>query len=164
MIVGTLLIWIGYLFFNSAKTYEQHDGIFSERYYNPSKIFTNTLLAGAAGGLWAVIVKPLFVLQYTHASRFDTITLCNGVLAGLVSVSASVDRVENWAAFTIGIMGATFYTCFVRFLQDWQLDDVTEGTAVHFVCGLWGLLASGFFDSFYGVWYDTDGKQFYFSY
>ena len=130
MIAGTLIIWISYLFFNSAKTFIEHDGIFTERWMGPAKIFKNTLLAGAAGGLIAMIFKPLIVFQYNHVSKFDVLTLCNGVLVGLVSVSGSVDRIDTWAAFTIGGGGAIFYLSFARFLQDMHIDDVSEGTAV----------------------------------
>ena len=91
-------------------------------------------------------------------------TVCNGILAGLVSISSSVDRIEPWAAFCIAIMGALFYIGFTRFLNDMHIDDATEGTAVHFCCGLWGLLATGFFDNEYGVWYKADWNAIYFSY
>lgn len=94
----------------------EYDGMFTERQNGPSKIFKSTLIAGAASGLTAIIFKPLVVYQYNHVSKFDCITLCNGIFAGLVSISASVDRVDTWAAFVIGVFGAVFYLSFCRFL------------------------------------------------
>jgi len=122
------------------------------------------LIAGAAGGIAAVAFKPLFVSQYNHVSKFDCLTVCNGILQGLVTISASCDRIDPWAAFCIAIMGAIFYLAFCKFLEDFHLDDVSEGTAVHFIGGMWGLLATGYFDTEYGVFYRADWKNIYFSY
>ncbi len=86
------------------------------------------------------------------------------MLAGLVSISASVDRIEGWAAICIAIIGATFYCAFCKYLECRRIDDPLEGSAVHMICGMWGLLASGFFDNQFGVIYGDPAKGHFFGY
>jgi len=90
--------------------------------------------------------------------------MCNGILAGLVSISAAADRVEGWAAVSIGIIGAFFYVFTLKALQVSRLDDAIEGVGIHMGCGIWGLLAAGFFDNTFGVFYGDPHKGRYFGY
>jgi len=67
IVVGCLVFWAGYLFFLGGKTYN----MFTSRDGSAGKIFENTFLAGAAGGLTAVLVKPCFLRTYRHVSYYD---------------------------------------------------------------------------------------------
>lgn len=104
-------------------------------------------MAAAAGGLTALFVKPFFLRTYRHVSWYDCQTLCNGILSGLVAISASIDRVEPWAAICIGIIAGIIYVLFLRWLVHLEVDDPVEGSAIHMGCGIWGVIAVGFFDN-----------------
>ena len=62
----------------------------------------------------------------------------------------------------IGIIGGIFYVLFCKYLEVRRIDDPVEGSAVHMVCGMWGLLASGFLDNQYGLIYNDPAKGHYF--
>ena len=143
VVTGTLIIWACYLFFTGGKTY----GVFVPRANAPPKVFMITFLGAAAGGLTSMLLKPFVMRPYKHLSWYDGQSVCSGILAGLVSISSGADRIENWAAICIGIIGATFYVLFCKWLESRKIDDPVEGSAVHMICGMWGLLATGFFDN-----------------
>jgi Amt family ammonium transporter len=77
--------------------------------------------------------------------------LLNGVLAGLVSVTAAAAWIEGWAAIVIGLLGGGLMYASVKFLESRKVDDPVGAVSVHGACGLWGLLSIGFFaDGTYG--------------
>jgi Amt family ammonium transporter len=65
----------------------------------------------------------------------------------LVGVTGACDRVENWAAFIIGIVSGLFYIAGCVFLEKLNIDDPVEATAVHTFGGFWGIIAVGIFDT-----------------
>lgn len=151
-------MWISFLFLSGIS----YSTIFAYRQYNAPKIFQNVILAGSGGALTALLLKPLVVNSYKKVGYFDTITLCNGLLIGYVSVSAGVDRIEPWAALTIGAIGAIIYIFGCKLIKLIKLDDPLEGTVVNLLGGTWSLIASGFFDTQYGLFYTHESKGRYF--
>lgn len=160
MVTGTIIFWACYLFFTGGKTYS----MFEFRHHSTQKIFTNTFLSGAAGGLFGFLLRPLLVRTYRHVSWYDCRSLTNGILAGLVSISATCDRCEPWAAVCIGIIGGIVYALMCKILEVAKIDDAVDGIPVHMGCGAWGLLAAGFFDNSFGIFYGDPGKGYYFAY
>jgi len=74
--------------------------------------------------------------------------MCNGILAGLVSVTASCSVVEPLAAVAIGIVGAGVYALSSHFvLNVFRLDDVVDAISIHGACGFWSMLAPALFAS-----------------
>jgi len=72
--------------------------------------------------------------------------MCNGILAGLVSVTASCSVVEPPAAVAIGIVGAGVYALSSHFvLNVFKLDDVVDAISIHGACGFWSMLAPALF-------------------
>jgi hypothetical protein len=69
----------------------------------------------------------------------------NGILAGLVSITAPCAVVEPYGAIIIGILGATFYKFASIMLLRLRIDDPVDAFPVHGICGVWGLIAGGFF-------------------
>jgi Amt family ammonium transporter len=108
------------------------------------------------GGLVTVWLKPVITRKYSQGKRFDLGDLCNGILVGCVGVTGACDRVENWAAFIIGVVSAFFYIAGSKYLEKFNIDDPVEATAVHAFGGCWGLLAVGIFDNTSGLIYVTD--------
>ena len=138
--LGTLFLVFGWFGFNTGSTLAGNDP-------NCARIAVNTTLASAAGGMaslfyiWARYRKP------------DPSFLCNGILAGLVSITAPCAYVAPWAAVLIGSAAGVLvvWSCFFieRVLF---LDDPVGAISVHGTCGLWGVLALGLFaDGTYGL-------------
>lgn len=85
------------------------------------------------------------------SKKYDVLTVCNGALVGMVSISAVADTVENWGSVIIGLIAAFVYVLAVLMLNFYRIDDPTEAVPVHFAGGIWGLFAAGFFDNFHGA-------------
>lgn len=96
-------------------------------------------------------------LSRTHS--FDVLTFSNGALVGMVAISASVDRVENWGAVLIGTIAAFVYVISVLTLEFYRIDDPLEAISVHFAGGIWGVFATGFFDTTSGVLFYGSFRQ-----
>lgn len=84
--------------------------------------------------------------------------MTNGILAGLVSITASCNVVEPWAAILIGIIGSCFYSLACRVTESCQIDDPLEAFQVHGCCGVWGVLACAFFMIDKGIFYGAEGS------
>lgn len=134
----------------------------TDRYTGVPKIIMNTILAGAAGGLVAAVLKPLVMGTYSKTHRYDVGALANGILGGLVAITAGCAAVQPWAALVIGIIGGIVYSLGCKVLWLIQADDPVEAAAVHGFCGIWGLIALGFFDNTQGLFCGTEksGKFF----
>ena len=145
---GTLLLWVCWLFFNGGSAV-----IFNPRKNGPAKVIMINVLSAAAGGLFAVFVKPRICGTYSFVSRYDPGTLCNGIIVGLVSCTASCDKIEVWSGFVIGTIGASFYSVGCLLLAYFHIDDPLEASAVHLGGGLWGVLAVAFFNNEVGIFY-----------
>lgn len=141
MVIGTLLLWISWLFFNggSAKT------MFNPRKKSVAKIIMNTMISAGISGLISTFFKP-YIMNTYKKSWYDVTGLCNGILGGLVSITGSCIDVLPWEAFIIGMCSAFVYTIGCRVLLRLNIDDPLEASAVHCFCGMWGLIAVGIFD------------------
>jgi len=64
-----------------------------------------------------------------------------------VSITGCCDRIEVWAALIIGAVGGVFYILGCWVLDRLHIDDPVEATQVHFFGGIWGTIATGFFDN-----------------
>jgi Amt family ammonium transporter len=131
--LGVLLLWLGWLGFNGGSTL---DG--SDAYMNLAVV--NTFLAAAAGAVAAMI------LTWLKTGKPDPSLTANGVLAGLVAITASCGSVENWAAIVIGLIAGGIVYAGVMFNEAvLKVDDPVGAIAVHGYCGTWGLLSVGIF-------------------
>ena len=72
--------------------------------------------------------------------------MCNGILAGLVAITAPCNNVTDWAAFIIGFIAAFVYIFASKMLRFLKIDDAIGAFPVHGACGVWGILAAGLFD------------------
>jgi len=159
MVMGTLILWVAWLFFNGGSAYT----MFGPRHQSVPKIIMNTLISGGVAGLISTFFKP-YVMQTYKSSWYDVGALCNGILGGLVAVTAACNNVQPWAALVIGIIAAFVYTLGCKLLTILDIDDPIEASAVHCFCGMWGLLAVGFFDKQQGLFSGAeDGKWRFFA-
>ncbi len=136
--LGTFILWFGWFGFNPGSTFNAH-------HLRIAVIAVNTNLAAAAGGLAALLISRW------KTTKWDTGMTLNGILAGLVAVTAPAAWIEGWAAIVIGLIGGGLMYAGVKFLESRGIDDPVGAVSVHGVGGLWGLLSIGFFaDGTYG--------------
>lgn len=160
IVTGTIILWIGWLFFNGGSTYS----LFTPRSNGPAKVILNTLVSGSIGGLVGVLVKPFILKTYSHVNKFDMGSLCNGILVGLVSITGVANMCEPWAAFIIGLIGGLFYIGGAFVLDKLHIDDPVEAAPIHLFGGTWGILAIAFFDNQKGLISDNEDKGRFFGY
>lgn len=130
--LGTLLLWFGWLGFNGGSTFAFNDQV--------PKILVNTLLAGAAG-----LTAPLLL---TLVGRHHTVPfklLMNGVLAGLVAITANCHAVSLSSALVIGGVGGLVMMGGDALLEKFHIDDVVGAISVHLGPGIWGTMAVALF-------------------
>merc|ERR1719426_362773 len=81
---------------------------------------------------------------------------CNGILAGLVSITAPCGSVQPGEAVLIGILGGLVYQGASMLMVKLKVDDPLDAFAVHGACGFWGVLAAGLFGEGNGAFYGGD--------
>lgn len=131
-VIGVFMLWLGWFGFNGGSVLSADPGA-------TSLVLVNTCLAAAAGGVGAIVA-------YTFVSRKpDLSMMLNGILAGLVGVTAGADTVTPGAAIFIGAVAGALVVASVFFMDRVQVDDPVGAVSVHLVCGIWGTLAVGIF-------------------
>jgi len=138
VVIGTFFLWFGWYGFNPGSTLSMKS---SGDAYIASLVAVNTTLAPCVGGLVVFLLRAKVV--YPHC--LDVGGFCNGILAGLVSITAGCAFVEPWEALIIGFVGGLLYQGASMLLQKLQIDDVVDAFPVHGACGIWGVLACGLF-------------------
>jgi len=99
------------------------------------------------GAIWVRTGKP------------DVAMTANGVLAGLVGITAGCAAVSNWGAVAIGAIAGVVVVVAVLAIDRAGVDDPVGAIAVHGVCGAWGTLAVGLFATENGLFYGGGGSQ-----
>jgi Amt family ammonium transporter len=133
VVIGTLVLTFGWMGFNPGSTFGGTD-------LRIAIIAVNTLLAASAGAVMA--------MAWTNWKwgKPDISMTCNGMLAGLVAITAPCAFVAPWAATVIGIIAGGLVCWSVEFFdKKAKVDDPCGAISVHGVCGAWGLLAVGLF-------------------
>jgi Amt family ammonium transporter len=129
--LGMFILLIGWFGFNAGSTLGVTDGRFAE-------VAMVTLL-GAAGGILGAYASTV-LLQRT----VDIGMVCNGLIAGLVAITAPSGYVENWAAPVIGLVGGLIVVPCIL-MVDRRLDDPVGVLSAHGLAGVWGTISCGLF-------------------
>lgn len=137
-VLGTFALWFGWYGFNPGSTLALHD---ADTAYLAGLVAVNTTLAPCAAGLVVFFLRAFVVAP----KMLDVGGFCNGILAGLVAITAGCAFVRPWEALLIGFIGGFVYQGASMLLQKLKIDDVVDAFAVHGATGFWGLLALGFF-------------------
>lgn len=132
MILGVLILWVGWMGFNPAS-------FLNAIGYNFADVAVNTNLAAAAGVIGATISALLLF------KTLDVSQMGNGALAGLVAITAPCAFVEPWAAVVIGVIAGLIVPPLVLFFEKVKIDDPVGALPVHGMAGIWGTLACGLF-------------------
>jgi Amt family ammonium transporter len=138
-VIGTFILAFGWFGFNAGSTLAVADG-------RVATVAANTMLASAAGAVTAL----LYV--WFSLRKPDLGMVCNGLLGGLVAITASCAFVSPAAAVIIGVVAGLLVVLSVVALERrLRIDDPVGAVSVHGVCGAWGALALGLFaDGSYG--------------
>lgn len=138
-ILGTIILFFGWFGFNPGSTLAGVD-------LRISVVAVNTMLAGAFGGFVSMMV--MWILY----KKPDPSMMCNGALAGLVAITAPSAFVNVNSAVLIGAVAGVLVVASVLFVdRKLKIDDPVGAISVHFVNGIWGILATGLFaDGTYG--------------
>ncbi|MFK7747544.1 MAG: ammonium transporter [Kordia sp.] len=134
---GVLILWLGWFGFNGGS-------VLSADPAATSLTLTTTCLAAAAGGVVAALVSTL------KFKNLDLTMFLNGILGGLVGITAGADQMSPTDAIIIGAIAGAIIVFAVSLIDRLKLDDPVGAIAVHLVCGIWGTLAVGIFGNLAG--------------
>ncbi|MGB3533437.1 MAG: ammonium transporter [Microcoleaceae cyanobacterium] len=137
--LGCLILWIGWFGFNPGSQLAADEVV--------PYIAVTTNLAAAAGGIAATATS------WIKDGKPDLSMIINGILAGLVGITAGCAGVSYWGAVIIGLIAGILVVFAVSFFDQIKIDDPVGATSVHLVCGIWGTLAVGLFDTTSGLFY-----------
>ncbi|MEM9809183.1 MAG: ammonium transporter, partial [Cyanobacteria bacterium P01_D01_bin.56] len=130
--LGAMILWLGWFGFNPGSTMAADPAAIS-RIILTTNIAAASGAVGAAGTSWIVLTKP------------DLSMIINGVLAGLVSITAACAFVSPGSAVAIGLVGGIIAVFAANFFDWLKIDDPVGAIPVHLVAGIWGTLAVGLF-------------------
>ncbi|MBM79660.1 MAG: ammonium transporter [Planctomycetaceae bacterium] len=137
--IGVFLLWFGWFGFNGGSVLTADPGLVS-------LTLVTTSMAAAAGGFSCAIVS------WAHSGKPDASMALNGILAGLVGITAGADQMSGLDAVIIGaIAGVLVYVSVVVVDTKLKIDDPVGAVSVHLVCGIWGTLAVGLFGAMAGT-------------
>ena len=136
--IGVFLLWLGWFGFNGGS-------VLSADPAAVSLVLTTTCLAAAAGGLAAMFASQLFF------GKPDLSMGLNGILAGLVGITAGADLMAMWSAIVIGLVAGVIVVFSVLFFDRIRIDDPVGAISVHLICGIWGTLAVGLFSPAHSI-------------
>lgn len=132
--VGAFILWFGWFGFNPGSSLGAVGN-----WELIGSVVVNTFLASAAGGI-ATMVYTYFVYE-----KIDITMVINGILAGLVSITAGCNVVDPSSAILIGLIAGVLVDIAVLFFDRLKVDDPVGAVAVHGINGLFGTIAVGFF-------------------
>jgi Amt family ammonium transporter len=140
--VGAFILWFGWFAFNPGSTLGAVGN-----WELIGTVAANTFLASAAGG-----ISTMFYTYFRYGQIDITMTI-NGILAGLVAITAGCNVVDSNSAIIIGLIAGVLVDIAVLYIDKMKIDDPVGAIAVHGVNGLFGALAVGLFA--------TDGGLFF---
>tara|TARA_B100000809_G_scaffold266931_2_gene333204 strand:- start:17694 stop:18935 length:1242 start_codon:yes stop_codon:yes gene_type:complete len=135
---GVLILWLGWFGFNGGSVLSADPAL-------TSLTLVTTCLAAAAGGVGA------FAFSQILYKNFDLTMFLNGILGGLVGITAGADQMSPTDAILIGLIAGIIIVLAVALIDKLRLDDPVGAVAVHLICGIWGTLAVGIFGAMASV-------------
>ena len=134
---GVLILWLGWFGFNGGSVLSADPAL-------TSLTLVTTCLAAAAGGISAALTSRIAY------NNLDLTMFMNGVLGGLVGITAGADQMLPMSAIIIGTIAGPIVVAGVALLDKCKLDDPVGAIPVHLFCGIWGTLAVGLFGEMAG--------------
>ena len=135
---GVLILWLGWFGFNGGSVLSADPKL-------TSLTLVTTCLAAAAGGVTSAIFANILYKKY------DLTMFMNGILGGLVGITAGADQMSPTDSIFIGFFAGIIIVLGVSLIDKLKLDDPVGAVAVHLICGIWGTLAVGIFGEMAGI-------------
>jgi len=130
--IGVFLLWLGWFGFNGGS-------VLSADPAATSLTLVTTCLAASAGCIGAMFTS------WMVSKKPDLSMTLNGILGGLVGITAGADQMAMGSAMMIGLIAGVIVVYSVMFFDRIKIDDPVGAVSVHLVCGIWGTLAVGIF-------------------
>ena len=146
--VGAFMLWFGWFGFNPGSTLGAVG-----KWELIGSVATNTFLASAAGGISTICYT---FLRY---KKVDITMVINGVLAGLVAITAGCNVVSANSALIIGLVAGTLVDMAVVIIDNLKIDDPVGAIAVHGINGFFGTIAVGLFSEKNGLFITGESGQ-----
>ena len=132
--IGVFMLFLGWFGFNGGS-------VLSADPQAVSFVFVTTALAACGGGLGAIITS------WAGSGKPDLSMALNGILAGLVGITAGANVIEPGHAILVGLIAGVIVYISVVALDKSGIDDPVGAISVHGTCGLWGCWAVGLFST-----------------
>lgn len=130
--IGVFLLFLGWFGFNGGS-------VLSADPASVGLVFTTTALAACSGALASIAISWIFL------KKPDLSMSLNGILAGLVGITAGADSMGPMASIIVGAVAGVIVVFSIIFFDKIKIDDPVGAISVHGVCGIWGTLAVAFF-------------------
>ncbi len=131
-VIGVFLLWMGWYGFNGGSALSADPKAVSY-------VFVTTSLAAAAGAVTSIVASQLLL------NRLDVSMALNGILAGLVGITAGADTVGEGSSIIIGGIAGALVVVSILAFDKMKIDDPVGAISVHGACGIWGTIAVGIF-------------------
>jgi Amt family ammonium transporter len=128
--IGVFLLWLGWFGFNGGSVLSADPSLVS-------LTLVTTCIAASAGAVGAMFASLVIV------KKPDLSLTLNGILAGLVGITAGADQMAAMSSAIIGLVAGVLVVVSVVFFDRIKIDDPVGALSVHLVCGIWGTLAVG---------------------
>lgn len=135
--LGTFILFFGFIGFNGGSVLSADQASMPIM----GLAVVNTVMAASGGGVMAEAIN----MHGFRRNHFSLMQMCNGGIAGMVSICAGANVVYPWAAFVIGMGGGAAFKLTSHLVHRAQIDDAIDAAAVHMGPGFWGLIAVAFF-------------------
>jgi ammonium transporter, Amt family len=145
--IGVFLLWLGWFGFNGGSVLSADPALVS-------LTLVTTCIAASAGAVAATVIS------WSILKKPDLSLALNGILAGLVGITAGADQMGPMSAAIIGAIAGALVVFSVMFFDKIRIDDPVGAISVHLVCGIWGTLAVGLFGAKSGgaqLWHQVVG-------
>ncbi len=129
--IGVFVLWFGWFGFNGGS-------VLSAEPQDLGLVFTTTAISAAMGALAAMMTSWMLL------KKPDITMALNGVLGGLVGITAGADAVGPWGALFIGLVAGVIVVFSIIFFDKVKIDDPVGAISVHGICGIWGTVVLGF--------------------
>ncbi|MEM6343966.1 MAG: ammonium transporter [Bacteroidota bacterium] len=136
--IGVFLLWFGWFGFNGGSVLSADPAL-------TSLVLVTTCLAAASGAIGGI------AMAWVMFRRLDLGMALNGILAGLVGITAGADLMSPWEAMVIGFIAGGLVVLSAVGLDKLKLDDCVGAVSVHLTCGMFGTLAVGIFGAKAGI-------------
>jgi ammonium transporter, Amt family len=142
-LLGVFFLWFGWYGFNPGSTL-----LINGASGLAANVAIVTTIGAASGALSTLFISYLHSYLSTGMYIYDLLQVGNGALAGLVAVTGGCGYMRPWAGFITGVIGGfVYYGSSKLILHTMKVDDPVDAIAVHFFCGMWGLIACSAFAS-----------------